>query len=192
MLRIIKERLHQKYRTLDYPRREPALSPRYLGRPTLTDVDCGDCRACFTACPAGALLPSPSAASGPSGQSCGARTPLLDMGRCIFAAPAARPAPKGPSTSAGSTVWPPSGGRLCASRPCRPACPLRHPRRRARPAITACSAVPLSCARSAPGAATPARPTAMCWAPWCMIWAVSASNLRPRRAMPTVWWAPAR
>ena len=84
MLRIIKERLHQKYRTLDYPRREPALSPRYLGRPTLTDVDCGDCRACFTACPAGALLPSPSAASGPSGQSCGARTPLLDMGRCIF------------------------------------------------------------------------------------------------------------
>ncbi|MEE0815464.1 MAG: hydrogenase, partial [Desulfovibrio fairfieldensis] len=68
MLRIIKERLHQKYRTLDYPRREPALSPRYLGRPTLTDVDCGDCRACFTACPAGALLPSPSAASGPPGQ----------------------------------------------------------------------------------------------------------------------------
>ncbi len=35
MLRIIKERLHQQYRTLDYPNRQPALSPRYLGRPEL-------------------------------------------------------------------------------------------------------------------------------------------------------------
>ena len=78
MLRIIKDRLHQKYRTLDYPRQNPALSPRYLGRTALTSVECGDCRACFDACPTGALLPGPA---GPDGR---ARTPLLDMGRCIF------------------------------------------------------------------------------------------------------------
>ena len=86
MLRIIKERLHQKYRTLDYPRREPALSPRYQGRPALTDVDCGDCRACFEACPTGALLPGSAC---PDGR---ARTPVLDMGRCIFCG-AGAPAP---------------------------------------------------------------------------------------------------
>ena len=58
MLRIIKERLHQQYRTLDYPNRQPALSPRYLGRPELAQVACGTCRACFAACPSGALLPT--------------------------------------------------------------------------------------------------------------------------------------
>ena len=32
MLDIFKERLHQKYRTLDFPRKAPGLSPRYMGR----------------------------------------------------------------------------------------------------------------------------------------------------------------
>lgn len=89
MLRIIKERLHQKYRTLDYPRQKPALSPRYQGRPALTDVDCGDCRACFEACPTGALLPGSAC---PDGR---ARTPVLDMGRCIFCGACRAVCPKG-------------------------------------------------------------------------------------------------
>lgn len=75
MLRIIKERIHQKYRTLDYPRQQPTLSPRYMGRPSLTPVDCGDCRACYTACPTVALLPTEGAPGS---------TPTLDMGRCTF------------------------------------------------------------------------------------------------------------
>lgn len=75
MFRILAERLKQRYRTLDWPRKEPALSPRYRGRPLLTDGDCGSCRACHEACPAGALLPRPDAPG---------RTPVLDMGRCIF------------------------------------------------------------------------------------------------------------
>lgn len=75
MFRILAERLKQGYRTLDWPRKEPALSPRYRGRPRLTDTACGDCRACYDACPAGALLPRPDAPG---------RTPALDMGRCIF------------------------------------------------------------------------------------------------------------
>ncbi len=75
MFRIVAERLKQRYRTLDWPRKEPALSPRYRGRPLLADADCGSCRACYAACPAGALLPRPEAPG---------RTPVLDMGRCIF------------------------------------------------------------------------------------------------------------
>ena len=75
MFRILAERLKQGYRTLDWPRKEPALSPRYRGRPRLADTACGDCRACYAVCPAGALMSRPDAPG---------RTPVLDMGRCIF------------------------------------------------------------------------------------------------------------
>lgn len=86
MLRIIKERLHQKYRTLDYPNRQPALSPRYMGRPELAQVACGTCRACFAACPSGALLPTAGSEDG---------TPTLDMGRCTFCGACRAACPKG-------------------------------------------------------------------------------------------------
>ena len=75
MFRIFAERLKQGYRTLDWPRQAPALSPRYRGRPFLKDLPCGDCSTCYEACPAGALLPRKDAPG---------RTPVLDMGRCIF------------------------------------------------------------------------------------------------------------
>lgn len=83
MLQIIKERLHQKYRTLDFPNVEPALSARYLGRPQLSQVDCADCRKCHDACPTGALLDDVSG-----------KTPNLDMGLCIFCGACARACPK--------------------------------------------------------------------------------------------------
>ncbi|MDE6735752.1 MAG: 4Fe-4S dicluster domain-containing protein [Desulfovibrio sp.] len=86
MFRILAERLKQGSRTLDWPRKEPALSARYRGRPELVDTTCGDCRACYAACPAGALL---ARADAPG------RTPLLDMGRCIFCGACADACPEG-------------------------------------------------------------------------------------------------
>lgn len=71
MLHIIKERLHQKYRTLDYPSVAPRLSPRYSGLPQIAASPCGACRACLAACPVGALEIRPEG-------------PALDMGRCLF------------------------------------------------------------------------------------------------------------
>lgn len=72
---LLKERLLQKYRTLNWPKSEPRLSPRYRGRPSLAEVDCQDCDACLEACPTRALARR-------EGQP--RATPSLDMGRCIF------------------------------------------------------------------------------------------------------------
>ncbi len=73
MLNIIRERLHQGYRTLNYPFVLPTVSLRFAGLPSLTPTSCTDCRsrACLAACPTGALR---ATADGPE----------LDMGRCLF------------------------------------------------------------------------------------------------------------
>ena len=81
MLDIFKERLHQKYRTLDFPRKAPGLSPRYMGRPEIAAGDCGACRACLDVCPTGALRKLSPAGPGPAGETGGI---ALDMGRCLF------------------------------------------------------------------------------------------------------------
>lgn len=73
MLNIIRERLHQGYRTLDYPFKSPVLSPRFAGLPSLDAAACKTCtkRSCLTVCPTGALTMTSSG-------------PELDMGRCLF------------------------------------------------------------------------------------------------------------
>ena len=87
MLDIFKERLHQKYRTLDFPRKAPGLSPRYMGRPEIAAGDCGSCRACLDVCPTGALRKLSPAEPGPAGETGGI---ALDMGRCLFCGARAR------------------------------------------------------------------------------------------------------
>ncbi len=73
MLNIIQERLHQGFRTLNYPFVAPSISPRFAGLPSLEPTSRKGCksRACLEACPTGALCIRPDG-------------PELDMGRCLF------------------------------------------------------------------------------------------------------------
>ena len=74
MLRILRERLHQGYRTMRYPRGgTPVLPQRFRGLPVIDTAKCiGGCADCRAACPTGALLPDRD------------RRLSLDMGRCLF------------------------------------------------------------------------------------------------------------
>ena len=75
MLRIIRERLRQKFRTMRYPAGEPpALPNRFLGVPVLPARPCPDgCRECIDACPTDALS-----------LDLGSARLRMDLGRCIF------------------------------------------------------------------------------------------------------------
>ena len=74
MVRIIRERLRQKYRTMRYPRGEPpALPDRFRGLPVLPSQPCpSSCRDCVDACPTEALSVTT-----------GSRL-RMDLGRCVF------------------------------------------------------------------------------------------------------------
>ena len=74
MLRIIRERFRQKFRTTRFPRGEPpALPERFLGLPVLPSEPCPDgCTRCVDSCPTEALSVSEG------------KRLRLDMGRCIF------------------------------------------------------------------------------------------------------------
>lgn len=85
MLRILKERLHQGYRTVHYPAVEPAMPPRFCGRPVLAANPCPPgCTACADVCPAAPI----SAVGQDKGY------PVLDMGRCIFCGACATACPQ--------------------------------------------------------------------------------------------------
>jgi Ni,Fe-hydrogenase III small subunit/NAD-dependent dihydropyrimidine dehydrogenase PreA subunit len=76
MLRIIRERFHQGYRTTRFPKGEPpALPARFRGLPVLDSSRCADgCAECLAACPTGALTLTPG-----KGKSL-----LIDLGKCLF------------------------------------------------------------------------------------------------------------
>ena len=75
MLRILKTRIEQRYRTMAYPDGPPPdLPARFAGRPVVNGATCRDgCSLCAAACPVEAIQ-----ASGKTGG------PVLDTGRCIF------------------------------------------------------------------------------------------------------------
>lgn len=74
MLKIIRERFRQGYRTSEFPRVEPVLPERFRGLPVLRGDQCpADCRECQSSCPFGAL------------QRVAGRL-TVDLGRCLFCA----------------------------------------------------------------------------------------------------------
>lgn len=86
MFKILKARVHQKYRTAPYPRREPEMPDRFQGCPLRNGALCpAGCRACIEVCPTDAI----------TGDERGWR---LDLGRCLFCGECARACPRGALT----------------------------------------------------------------------------------------------
>lgn len=74
MLTIFKERFRQGYRTNPFPKKEPVLSPRFRGLPSLDMTLCKtDCNTCLENCPTGAIIKN------------GDNT-MIDLGNCLFCA----------------------------------------------------------------------------------------------------------
>jgi Ni,Fe-hydrogenase III small subunit/Pyruvate/2-oxoacid:ferredoxin oxidoreductase delta subunit len=72
MIRIVRERLRQGYRTGTFPKAEPVLSERFRGVPRLMPEKCPtDCSLCKTACPFDALVRMDDQL-------------WVDLGRCLF------------------------------------------------------------------------------------------------------------
>jgi len=81
MFKILTERLHQKYRTVPYPAKDPVLSPRFLGKPVLHDAPEKIVAAAIKACPTGAFIQDK-------------KGPYLDMGLCTFCGTCGKVAPE--------------------------------------------------------------------------------------------------
>lgn len=72
MLRALRARLKQGYRTIGFPDKPPVLPQMYAGRPQCDASKCRkDCKVCIQACPTGALSRKGDAVA-------------IDMGRCLF------------------------------------------------------------------------------------------------------------
>lgn len=72
---MLLERLKQKYRTLDWPDKQPTLSLRYRGKPKIQDGVCKSCKLCYSVCPTNALIKRDDSPDS---------TPAIDLGKCIF------------------------------------------------------------------------------------------------------------
>ncbi|MDY0268303.1 4Fe-4S dicluster domain-containing protein [Trichloromonas sp.] len=82
MLKIIRERWRQGYRTGKFPKIEPVLAERFRGLPQLPTSACPEnCRACQDVCPTDAITFEEG-------------RPVIDLGRCLFCDDCARACPE--------------------------------------------------------------------------------------------------
>ena len=83
MLKILWARMQQGHRTSAFPDVEPAVAPRFRGRPKLDPSRCVEgCRACIDACPTDAIVGNGNDLT-------------LDMGRCLFCTDCTTACPEG-------------------------------------------------------------------------------------------------
>jgi len=83
MLKIIAERWRQGHRTSKFPQQAPVLPDRFRGLPVIDASKCPDgCRACAEVCPTDAITIE-------------ARSPKVDLGRCLFCTDCAEACPTG-------------------------------------------------------------------------------------------------
>jgi Ni,Fe-hydrogenase III small subunit/NAD-dependent dihydropyrimidine dehydrogenase PreA subunit len=84
MIHILRSRLKQGYRTLDYPKQAPVMPDRLRGRPTIDPSLCKPgCQSCIDACPTEAII------------KLDASQPLIDLGRCLFCTDCVEACPAG-------------------------------------------------------------------------------------------------
>ena len=83
MFEQLKARLEQGYRTSDFPKTAPALSPRYRGLPVIDMSRCQPgCKECVDSCPTEAITYDDQKVT-------------LDLGRCIFCGNCEKACPQG-------------------------------------------------------------------------------------------------
>jgi len=69
---VLKARLNQGYKTIDYPNQMPRLSEKYKGLPIINSSKCSkDCSSCFDVCPTDAIIKKDD-------------ENFIDLGKCIF------------------------------------------------------------------------------------------------------------
>jgi Ni,Fe-hydrogenase III small subunit/Pyruvate/2-oxoacid:ferredoxin oxidoreductase delta subunit len=72
MIKVLKTRIFQKYRTSKFPKAVPELPARFQGLPRVQQSDCSpDCSSCVDICPVGAISKTGDVVD-------------IDLGKCIF------------------------------------------------------------------------------------------------------------
>lgn len=83
MIRTLRARFQQKYRTFPFPKKSPEMPDRFVGRPVIDSHLCPkECKECIDSCPTGAIIYSKKGLQ-------------IDIGKCIFCTECVKACPKG-------------------------------------------------------------------------------------------------